>query len=248
VNIRVLVLAMVSFIVVVALIGFVLVRQTGERSDALDGSVAEAPRAPAVDAPAAPDALPPAAAPSVPARSAPATPAAPAAPAVPTVTTLRIETDVPGALVFLDREYMGTAPLTMENLQPGRRQLNVSAEGYDVVARTIELEPGRQDLTINLREVRLDAAVDVEHRHRLGSCRGRLVADVNGIRYQTDHEDAFSASLADIDVFQVDFVENNLRVRLRNGRQYNFTQPDGDANRLLVFHREVERAREQLGR
>jgi hypothetical protein len=68
--------------------------------------------------------------------------------------SLRIETDVPGAQVFLDRQFVGAAPVTAENLKPGTHQLNVSAEGFEGIAQTIDVEPGPREITIRLREVR----------------------------------------------------------------------------------------------
>ena len=41
-------------------------------------------------------------------------PAAPEAPA--TVATLRIDSDVPGAQVFIDREFIGSTPVTASNV------------------------------------------------------------------------------------------------------------------------------------
>jgi hypothetical protein len=97
--------------------------------------------------------------------------------------------------------------------------------------------------------VRLDARVDVIHKHGIGSCRGRLVATPQGLRYETTHkDDQFTATLLDLDTFQVDYLEKNLRVRLRRGKQFNFTDPDGNADRLFVFHRDVEKARDRLRR
>lgn len=249
-NIRVLVLAIGGCVLAVALVAFIMLPSADDREDAADRAVSAPVEAPAPAPEAAPAPATPAPAPSTGASRAPAAAPAPPPPpaAAPDRTTLRIDADVPGAQVFLDRQFMGTVPLTLENLQPGRRQLNVSAEGFDGVAQTVDLEPGRQELRVSLREVRLNAAVDVVHRHRIGSCRGRLVADVNGLRYQTDHEDAFSASLADLEAFEVDYLENNLRIRLRGGRQYNFTDPEGNPDAIFVFHRDVERAREQLAR
>jgi hypothetical protein len=49
-----------------------------------------------------------------------------------------------------------------------------------------------------------------------------------------------------METFQVDYLEKNLRITLRKGRQFNFTDPDGNADRLFVFHRDVERARQRL--
>jgi hypothetical protein len=161
--------------------------------------------------------------------------------------TLRIDSDVPKAQVFIDRQFVGTTPLTAENVKPGTHQLNVTAEGFDGIAQTIDVEPGPRDLTFRFREVRLDATVAVVHKHRMGSCQGRLVATVDGIRYETaDKNDAFAASLNDLEAFQVDYQDKNLRIKLRKGKQFNFTDPDGNADRLFVFHRDVEKARQRL--
>jgi hypothetical protein len=160
---------------------------------------------------------------------------------------LRIETDVPGAQVFIDRQFIGNTPLTAENVKPGTHQLNLTAEGFDGIAQTIDVEPGPRALSFRFREVHLEAALAVIHRHRMGSCQGRLIATADGIRYETaDKDDGFTAALADLEAFQVDYQEKNLRIKLRKGRQFNFTDPDGNADRLFVFHRDVDKARQRL--
>ena len=154
---------------------------------------------------------------------------------------------MPKAQVFIDRQFVGTTPLTAQNVKPGTHQVNVTAEGFDGIAQTIDVEPGPRDLTFRFREVRLDATLAVVHKHRMGSCQGRLVATADGIRYETaDKDDAFTASLNDLEAFQVDYQDKNLRIKLRKGKQFNFTDPDGNADRLFVFHRDVEKARERL--
>jgi hypothetical protein len=188
-------------------------------------------------------------------RAAPAPAATPAAApsvvaeAAPTAGLLRIDSDVPGAQVFIDRQFVGTAPAVAENVTPGTHQLNVSAQGFDSVATSIDVAPGEREIVVRLREVRLDALVEVIHKHGIGSCRGRLVATPQGIRYETSNrDDAFTSSLVDLETFQVDYLEKNLRVKLPKGRQFNFTDPEGNADRLFVFHRDVEKARERLKR
>ena len=95
--------------------------------------------------------------------------------------------------------------------------------------------------------MRLDSSLEVIHRHRIGSCRGRLVATPQGLRYETgNRDDAFTVSLVELETFQVDYLDKNLRVKLPKGRQFNFTDPDGNADRLFVFHRDVDKARERL--
>ena len=56
----------------------------------------------------------------------------------------------------------------------------------------------------------------------------------------------FTAPLADMETFLVDYQARNLRIKIRKGRQFNFTDPDDNADRLFVFHRDVERARQRL--
>lgn len=162
---------------------------------------------------------------------------------------LHIDSDVPGAQVFLDRRFVGEAPVVAENVAPGSHQLNVSAEGFDSVVTTIDVVPGDREIVVKLREVRLDVSLDVIHKHRFGSCDGRLVATPQGLRYETTNEnDGFTTALLDLETFEVDYLDKNLSVRLQEGRQFNFTDPEGDADRLFVFHRDVEKARERLGR
>ena len=154
---------------------------------------------------------------------------------------------MPKAQVFIDRQFVGTTPLTAENVKPGTHQVNVTAEGFDGIAQIIDVEPGPRDLTFRFREVRLDATLAVVHKHRMGSCQGRLVATADGIRYETaDKDDAFTASLNDLEAFEVDYQDKNLRIKLRKGKQFDFTDPDGNADRLFVFHRDVEKARQRF--
>ena len=182
----------------------------------------------------------------VPPPSAPS-PAAPVeAPAADTVM-LRIETDVPDAQVFVDRVFLGKSPVTTTDVKAGSHQLNVSATGFDGVAQSIDVKPGTQQVTVKLREVRLNASIDVVHKHRVGSCKGRLVATPQGLRYDTtDKDDGFRTALLDLDGFEVDYLEKNLRIRLKGGKRFDFTDPGGNADHLFVFHRDVEKARERL--
>jgi len=167
----------------------------------------------------------------------------------PASPTLHIEADVPGAQVFVDRVFLGATPLTTQDVAPGKHRLNASAPGYDGIADDIEVTPGSHDLVIRFKEVRLDAAIDVVHKHRFGSCKGRLTATPRGMRYETSEKgDAFNVPLSDLETFEVDYLDKNLRVKLRNGKRLDFTDPAGNADRLFVFHRDVDKARERLKR
>jgi hypothetical protein len=247
VNRRVLAIATFCFALVIGLLVILTSRRTSvEPEKPAAAPASTAPR------PTSPSALPdrPAAAPRPAARAAKPESSAPEPPVAEAPLesgTLRIDADVPKAQVFIDRQFVGTTPLTAENVKPGTHQVNVTAEGFDGIAQTIDVEPGPRDLAFRFREVRLDATLAVVHKHRVGSCQGRLVATADGIRYETaDKDDAFTASLNDLEAFQVDYQDKNLRIKLRKGKQFNFTDPDGNADRLFVFHRDVEKARERL--
>ena len=176
-----------------------------------------------------------------------ATPNVPVETAAADAVTLRIETDVPDAQVFVDRVFLGKSPVTTTDVKAGSHQLNVSATGFDGVAQSIEVKPGTQQVTVKLREVRLNASIDVVHKHRMGSCKGRLVATPQGLRYDTiDKDDGFRTGLLELDGFEVDYLEKNLRIRLKGGKRLDFTDPGGNADHLFVFHRDVEKARERL--
>lgn len=65
------------------------------------------------------------------------------------------------------------------------------------------------------------------------------------MRYETDHDkDGFSTPFSDLEPLEVDYLEKNLRLKLRGGRNYNFTAENADD--LLVFQKAVEAARERL--
>jgi PEGA domain len=184
------------------------------------------------------------------ARRAPAPkPAVLAAPAeaAPEGATLHIDSDVPGAQVFIDRQFIGATPVTASDVKPGSHRINVSATGFTGIAEDIDVEPGPRDLLFKFKEVRLDAAIDVVHKHGIGSCKGRLIATPQGLRYETTNKgDAFSTPLGGIQSFEVDYLAKVLHLKLQKGKQYDFTDPDGNADRLFVFHRDVDAARKKL--
>ncbi len=185
------------------------------------------------------------------ARSAPE-PAAPAAVDTPAVVTpareLTVDVDVEGAMVFLDRKFLGTAPIRTSDVAEGAHQLNVSAQGFDGVARSIDVaESGPTAVTIRLKEVRLNEAVDVVHKHGVGSCQGRLTADLAGLKYVPQSgDDGFTVPLDAIASFDIDYMKKNLRIRNKGGKTWNFESPTGSADPLFVFHRDVSKARTRL--
>lgn len=167
-------------------------------------------------------------------------------PESPTLGTLRIDSDVAGANVFIDRQHVGVTPVTVPDVTPGPHRLNVSVAGYDPVSEPIEVAAGPRDITLKFKEVRLNRKIDVVHGHRMGSCKGVLIGTPQGLRYDTvDKNDAFSVALVDIETLQIDYLEKRLRIAVR-GKRYDFTDPEGNADRLLTFHRDVEKARDRL--
>lgn len=157
-----------------------------------------------------------------------------------------VEADIPGAMVFLDRNFKGNTPVTIPDLRPGDYRLTVSAEGHEVQNRSVTV--GRQPLEVRFDLVEeaatLEAHVELVHKHRFGSCAGVLHAGADGFDYRTDHRDAFRLPFAQVEEFELDYVENNLRLKVLRGRTYNFESPDGDLDALFLFHQKVTAYRE----
>jgi hypothetical protein len=172
----------------------------------------------------------------------------PAPPPAPTGPVLIIESDVAGASVFVDRVYLGTTPLRTTDVKPGEHQLNASADNQEGIVRKITVdETGETTIALRFLEVRLDASIDVVHKHGVGSCQGRLVATPAGLRYDTTNKgDAFVLAFSEIEVFEVDYLKKNLRVKKKGGKTWNFTDKADNADKLFIFHRDVSKAREKL--
>ena len=155
---------------------------------------------------------------------------------------------MPGASVFVDRQYVGATPLRLGELEPGSKQLKLTADGYDGIERTVELAAGENPVTMRFREVRLNKRIAVTHKHGMGSCEGTLVATVDGLSYETTNKnDVFTLTYAQIETFLVDYLEKNLRVKQKGGKTWNFTDKNAaNADALFVFHRDVEAARKKL--
>jgi hypothetical protein len=239
-------------VLLLAGVAFFLIRgRTVEEAPAVTAPVA--PSSPATRVEPEPEPEPAAPVPAAPTRRAPATrkaepPPAAAAPAPPTLATLVLESDVPGASVFVDRQYVGTTPLRLGEIEPGSKQLKLTADGYDGIERTVELAAGENPVTMRFREVRLNKRIAVTHKHGMGSCEGTLVATVDGLSYETTNKnDAFALTYAQIETFLVDYLEKNLRVKQKGGKTWNFTDKNAaNADALFVFHRDVEAARKKL--
>jgi hypothetical protein len=147
--------------------------------------------------------------------------------------------------VFLDRKFLGTTPVETRAFEPGTHRLNVSAEGYEMYAESVDLAPGSNQVMVRFKEVRLDERVEVAHKHGVGSCRGALHATRSGLRFDADRPgDSFEAPFATLEPLQVDYMAKNLRVKQKSGKTWNFSSDSADA--LLVFQKKVEAARARL--
>jgi hypothetical protein len=176
-------------------------------------------------------------------------PAEPAPPSPPAGPTLVVESDVPGASVFVDRKFIGMTPLRTTDVPGGSHQLNASVTGAEGLAQTVEIaESGETTVTLKFKEVRLNASVAVVHKHSMGrSCEGRLVASPEGIRYDTANKnDAFAFSFSALETFEIDYLKKELKVKQKGGKTWNFTDRTENADKLFVFHRDVTKAREKL--
>ena len=245
---RLVVIVVAGLVVVGAIVGLLYsVRSRSEPPPATQeadaGSVAPKPTVtppPAASRPKS-TAPPAAAAPSSPA------PAAPKAEAAPTTGTLVLESDTPDTSVFIDRKFLGTAPQTLRDVAPGEHQLIFSPTGQDSIRMTIAVEPGTKTIVARFKEVQLNESVEVVHKHAFGLCRGTLKASPTGLTYDTKNtEDAFTAPLTDLETFAVNYVEKNLKLKVKGGKSYTFTEPGSTADKLYAFQQAVDKVRQRL--
>ena len=59
-------------------------------------------------------------------------------------TTLVIKSNVTGAHVYLDGEYYGTTPLTVQNIMPGSYEVNLFMDGYEMYPQRIRIFNGHE--------------------------------------------------------------------------------------------------------
>jgi hypothetical protein len=158
-----------------------------------------------------------------------------------------VEADVADASVFVDRRFVGKAPVDVQDVAPGSHRVNVSADGYAMHAEDVEIGAEPRSISVRFTEVRLDESLAVIHKHAVGSCQGVLRATPQGLAFEaTSGKDSFRVPFADLAKFDVDYLRKTLRVALRGGRGYNFTVEGASADPLLVFQQKVDAARQRL--
>jgi hypothetical protein len=243
--------AVAAGLVLILGIGVWVMMRPGREPEGGASAETSAPRIiPKKDEPV-PSPIRPAPEPESPRKTAPkkadSAPAPAPAPAAPNLASLKLESDVPGASVFIDRQFVGNTPLSLDKLEPGTKRVQLTATGFDSVQKSIDLVPGPNAVTIRIKEVSLSARANVVHKHGMGSCEGTLTASLDGLRYDTSNKnDAFTLPYAQLETFAVDYLEKNLRVKQRGGKTWNFTDKANNADVLFVFHRDVEAARKKL--
>jgi len=158
-----------------------------------------------------------------------------------TPPSLSVQSDIPGATVFLDRRYKGTTPVTIKDVMAGEHQLTVSADGYEMYAEEVTITTGHRNVRIDFKQTvaGFNESIPVVHKHSFGRCQGVLMADANGIRYATDHKDSFAIPYGSLERFEVDYIKKNMNLKVQKGRNYNFTEQSGDADALFLFHKNV---------
>src|SRR5690606_30813975 len=97
---------------------------------------------------------------------------------VPVKGSLRVFTNVRGALITVDGEAVGESPVTVEDLAPGEHLVEATADGYEEASGVVTVEAGRQSM-IQLRLTAVQLAM------------GKIVvnSDVAGARVFVDNED-----------------------------------------------------------
>lgn len=240
-RIRVVIIAGITLLIAGALVFLYLLMQ----APATPSANRPAPTSTASPTPTAPAAPTPTSKPA--GAKTPEPTATPRPEATPTTGTLTIESDVPDTTVFLDRVFLGTAPVTAPDVRPGPHTLNLSATGYDGITESIDVVPGPRTVSIKFKEVKLNVTLAALHKHTIGSCSGTLHATPQGLTYDTSNkDDGFTTPLTSIETFTFDYAEKNLRVKIKNGKTLNFTPADGNVQKLYEFHRDVDKARQRL--
>ena len=141
---------------------------------------------------------------------------------------------MPGASVFINRQFVGNTPLTLDRLEPGTKRVQLTATGFESVQKDLDLVAGPNAVTIRVKEVRLNTKVPVVHKHGMGSCEGTLTATLDGLKYETTNKnDAFTLAYAQVEQFAVDYLEKNLKVKQKGAKTWNFTDKNDNADAAL---------------
>ena len=155
-----------------------------------------------------------------------------------------------GASVFVDRRFVGKAPVDVLEVTPGPHRLNVSADGHEMYAEEIEVGSEPRTVSVRFNEVRLDESLPVVHKHGMGSCRGVLRAAAARRPRLRDRErqGLLPRAARRPRALRSGLHEEDAPRLLPGGRSYTFTVEGPSADPLLVFQQKVDKARKRLGR
>ena len=163
-------------------------------------------------------------------------------------TAFRVDSNVPGAAVTIDGEPRGTTPVEIAELAPGTYELVVSASGYKTHSETVNYAGGARDIRVDLKSatIVLNESVAVKHKHRIrGSCEGVLRASAEGIRFDTEHKDAFYISFSELEQFNLE--KDKLNLKIQGGKKYNFVERNDNKDALALFQERVDEALTHMG-
>ena len=159
---------------------------------------------------------------------------------------LRVEADVADASVFVDRRFVGKAPVEIRDVSPGPHRVNVSADGFPMHAEEVGSGPSpARSAFASTRSA--STSLSPWSTSTGWDPAGGLKASPEGLRFEAaSGKDSFRAPFAELARFEVDYLKKTLRVSLSGGRSYNFTVEGPSADPLLVFQQKVEGARKRL--
>ncbi len=142
----------------------------------------------------------------------------------------RVRVDTESHSIHADLPSTGVESNVREEVESNVREEEVAVHGEEGVAAPVDIRA-------------LGETVAVKHRHRVIvlSCEGVLSVSAEGVRYESDHKDAFFVALSDVENLNLD--EDKLLLKVRGGRKYDFTARNDNEEALGAFH---ERARQVL--
>ncbi|RPI21555.1 MAG: PEGA domain-containing protein, partial [Actinobacteria bacterium] len=98
------------------------------------------------------------------------------------VGRIRVLANVPGAIVSLDGEVLGEAPVSKDDVSPGEHILEANAEGYNPVQQPVTIESGQQRVVSLRLERNAAGAGDIIVRANVGSAV--ITVDGEVMRYR----------------------------------------------------------------
>jgi len=119
--------------------------------------------------------------------------------------SIRVKSDVTGAVVLLDELDVGRTPLTLKSVAPGLHRLRLIKEGYEDHIQQVEVSAEKAASVfvvmkpLDVRLPDLPVVFKVIHQHRVGYCIGELTITAEALTYRSDNEeDMFHIPICDL--------------------------------------------------